>query len=185
MKHEIWKKHPKLDIEVSNFGGVRTVPRDIMTKRGIRHYNGKVLGQFIQKLSKSRTCYKQVSISPTPMEYKKFWVHRLVAEVWIPNPNGYKQVNHIDGDGLNNRADNLEWCDQSYNMRHAINMGNYKGVKYINGKSMAQISRELGDKRGQLVWNRINSGWCVNCATTIPYSGIGGDRTRTLCPHKK
>ena len=185
MNHEVWKKHPKLDIEVSNFGGVRTVPRDIMTKRGIWHYHGKVLRQFVQKQSRSRTRYMQVTISPTPMAYKKFWVHRLVAEVWIPNPNGYKQVNHIDGNGLNNRVDNLEWCDQSYNIRHAINMGDYKGVKYINGKPMAQISRELGDKRGQLVWKRINSGWCVSCATTIPHSGIGGDRARTLCPHKK
>ena len=93
MRHEIWKKHPKLDIEVSNYGGVRTIPRDIMTQRGIRHYDGKALGQFTQKPSKSRTCYKQGVNIANSWNIKKFWVHGLVhAGVWIPNPNGYKQA---------------------------------------------------------------------------------------------
>ena len=58
-----------------------------------------------------------------------------------------------------------------------IEASNFGGVR--------TVPRDIMTKRGQLVWKRINSGWCVNCATTIPHSGIGGDRTRTLCPHKK
>lgn len=43
--------------------------------------------------------------------------HRLLAELFIPNPDNLPQVNHIDGDKTNNDLGNLEWCDNSYNVR--------------------------------------------------------------------
>lgn len=49
----------------------------------------------------------------------QFYAHRLVAQSFIPNPNNYTIVNHKDGNKLNNSVDNLEWCSQSYNMKHA------------------------------------------------------------------
>lgn len=45
-------------------------------------------------------------------------VHRLIAEVFVPNPNGYSQINHKDEDKTNNQADNLEWCNNEYNSRY-------------------------------------------------------------------
>ena len=50
-------------------------------------------------------------------------IHRLVAKAFIPNPNNFIQVNHIDGNKQNNNASNLEWCDQHYNMKHAYKTG--------------------------------------------------------------
>ena len=47
-------------------------------------------------------------------------LHRLVAEHFIPNPGKFPQVNHIDGNKLNNHKDNLEWCTCSQNRQHAI-----------------------------------------------------------------
>ena len=46
-------------------------------------------------------------------------VHRLVAECFVDNPNNYKEVNHKDGDKLNNTKDNLEWVSRSDNLKHA------------------------------------------------------------------
>ena len=49
--------------------------------------------------------------------------HRIVAETFIPNPNDCEVVNHIDGDKQNNCVENLEWCTQAENIRHAWKTG--------------------------------------------------------------
>lgn len=61
----------------------------------------------------------------------QFFIHRLVALAFIPNPKKYKQVNHIDCDKSNNHVSNLEWCDQQGNMAHAKENGL---MKYIKGE---------------------------------------------------
>lgn len=51
-------------------------------------------------------------------------VHVLYAHLFIPNPNNYKYVNHIDSDKPNNSINNLEWCTNSYNVKHGWDSGN-------------------------------------------------------------
>jgi len=62
--------------------------------------------------------YYRVNISGRDIK-----VHRLVATTFIPNPGNNLQVNHINGDKGDNRVDNLEWCNASYNQRHAHSIG--------------------------------------------------------------
>lgn len=68
----------------------------------------------------------------------KPYVHRLVASLFIENPNGYTYVNHLDGNKLNNSADNLEWCSQKRNVQHAFKMG------LVNHTTGVQQLREDG-----------------------------------------
>lgn len=55
--------------------------------------------------------------------YVGYSVHRLVATAFIPNPKRLPQVNHLDGNKLNNHVANLEWCDAYDNIMHAIRTG--------------------------------------------------------------
>lgn len=52
--------------------------------------------------------------------YHMHRVHRLVAKTYIPNPNNYPQINHIDKDRSNNRISNLEWCTPEQNNKHKL-----------------------------------------------------------------
>lgn len=56
-------------------------------------------------------------------------IHRLVAEAYLPNPQNLSQINHKDGNKTNNHISNLEWCDSSYNNRHALLTGLRTGKK--------------------------------------------------------
>ena len=63
----------------------------------------------------------------------KFYIHRLVAECFVPNPNGYREVNHKDGNKRNNAAENLEWCTRSENVLHAYRTG----LRHVSPKQLA------------------------------------------------
>lgn len=90
-------------------------------------------------------------------------IHRLIAIAFIPNPNGYREVNHIDENKLNNSLDNLEWVTHKYNIayshniekaysktRRAVLVHDKKTKEFVGEyKSAREAARELGC----YVWN--------------------------------
>ena len=79
--------------------------------------------------------YKLIGLRKPKHKKKNFYVHRLVAEAFIPNPQNYTYINHKDYDRGNNNVDNLEWCTQSYNNK-------YSGINHHhpNSKPVAKIA---------------------------------------------
>lgn len=102
---EIWKdiKDTKGRYQVSNLGRVK---RKSFTKED------RILKPEL------RTGYPSIQICLNGKR-KHARIHRLVATAFIPNPDNLPQVNHKDRDRTNNRVDNLEWCEEKYNLSHA------------------------------------------------------------------
>lgn len=78
--------------------------------------------------------------------------HRLLALTFIPNPNNYDQVNHINGIRNDNRLENLEWCNCSMNAQHAFDIGLRKALKGAENPMFnrrGSDSPHFGKTRGQ------------------------------------
>ena len=71
---------------------------------------------------------------------RNYLVHRLVANAFLPNPNGYKEINHKDEDKANNNVENLEYCDHSYNINYGTR--NERQIDSIS-KRVYQYTKDL------------------------------------------
>lgn len=130
---EIWKPIKGYEgiYEVSSYGRVRSL--DHLSSLGER-VKGRVL--------KSHTAGRgYLSVGLHNGKKKDFYIHRLVASAFIPNPDNLLQVNHKDEDKTNNHADNLEWCDLQYN--HAYGTGRARRAEAFPGKkSVIQLDEQ-------------------------------------------
>lgn len=91
---------------------------------------------------------------------KRFFIHRLVAQLFLYNSNNWQEVNHIDGNKDNNNVSNLEWCNRTHNEHEARRMGlkEYKPfeVIFVNGtvkryEFAPQLAQELNVTRRTVV----------------------------------
>lgn len=106
---EIWVSIYNDLYSVSNLGNVKANSRDVETKTGIRHYKEKILKPEVPKDGHLRVTLSNAG------KKKRVFVHGLVAEAFIPNPNNLPVINHKDENPANNTVENLEWCTISYN----------------------------------------------------------------------
>lgn len=122
MENEEWRDIEGYDgyYQVSNLGRVRSVDRYLPFKGTIGLRKGNILKQIF-----SNKGYKTLKLSKDGKN-KRYSVHRLVAETFIPNPNNLKEVNHIDEDKTNNNVENLEWCDTKYNINYGTRIERQK-----------------------------------------------------------
>ena len=107
LPNEVWK-------DVVGYEGLYKVSNLGRVKKPMGAYD-IILRPFTQD-------YKMISLSFSGKS-KKFLVHRLVAQAFIQNPENKDEVNHIDGNKLNNVVENLEWVTKSENAKHAYKLG--------------------------------------------------------------
>ena len=121
---------------------------------GKRLIRGRVLKQ-----SYDHNGYMKVSFK-TKGKTINISVHQIVATCFIPNPNNYPEVNHIDNDRTNNIASNLEWCTPEYNIAYREKYGialnrpviaiNSEAFQVLYFDSQHKASRQLGIDRSNI-----------------------------------
>lgn len=101
---------------------------------------GKILKQYFD--SKGR--YKLISLCKDG-KMKMLLVHRVIAMTFIENPNNLEQVNHIDGNKVNNSINNLEWMNRSDNIKHGYEHNLMKRSKgYCQERKIERVCSETG-----------------------------------------
>jgi len=150
---EIWKDIEGFEglYQVSNMGRVRSLDRK--DARG-NHRKGKMRADECDRYG-----YRTVSLCRDG-NAKHRLVHRLVAEAFIPNPDGLSEVNHLDEDKMNNAVSNLEWCSRPYNINYGTHnermaKANERPIYVVSGSghhyyfgSIKKAAELLGLSRG-------------------------------------
>lgn len=119
MSQETWRDTEYPNYQVSNLGRVR---------------------KFNHILSGSHTPngYRSVSI-----KNKKIYIHRLVAQTFIENPNNWPQVNHKNGNKQDNMVENLEWCTRRMNIQHSNRILKHTKVSSKHGRVLCIETKDV------------------------------------------
>lgn len=150
---EIWKDIAGYEglYQVSNLGRVKNI------KSGI-----------ILKPAKNSAGYLHVHLTGN----KHYYLHRLVALAFIPNPHNYPEVNHKDENKENNCVDNLEWADRKYNCNYgtrnekmANSLTNHKerSKAVIQYSSKGEFVKQYPSIKEAERQTGINNSWIVRC----------------------
>lgn len=128
--------------EVSDLGRVRSLDREIVTERGGTPFRYRMKGQIIVPHER-RHGYLAVCLYGKESKNGRFRqasVHRMVAEAFLPNPNGYSEVNHLDENKQNNVLSNLEWCNHKQNCHHGTAIER-RAEKFRNGPKSKAVDQ--------------------------------------------
>lgn len=174
---EIWKdvKGYEGSYMVSDLGNVKSLDRRIGCAYGAtRILPGRPMKQY------TNDRYPKIGISDSNGDPKLVYVHRLVAEAFVENPNGYLEVNHKDENKQNNNAENLEWCDRQYNNTYGTKIERQvKSMDYVSmGLAVSKTKRLVRydgvfqmDLNGNIIeqWNKMKE---AGDSLGISYYGI-------------
>lgn len=145
--------------QISDSGRIFTKRRLIGNKI---HYGRELIPQI------TRDGYLKVALSKNN-ECKKFYLHRLVAIQFLNNPMNLLQVNHRDGNKLNNNVSNLEWCTKQGNQNHAVRnnlmqRGQNRPSAKLTESQVLEIYKLKGILRAQDIADKYNvSKNTINC----------------------
>ncbi len=162
--------------KVSSHGRIKSLakPRFYGESVNLKNHQNALWPEIIMKPRLKKNGYLQIGLSKNG-KYKTFTIHRLVAKVFISNPDNLPYVNHKDENKQNNRVDNLEWCSPAYNTNYGTAIERFskatrnrpnrkKGIKKVfqyslDGTLIAEFpsaneaSRQTGIKQGTISSN--------------------------------
>lgn len=158
--------------EVSSLGRVKSLGRMILGNGGTRYWHK----EGIMVPQKTYKGYTRVILSHDG-EWHTTQVHRIVAMAFIPNPNGYPEINHKNEVKDDNRACNLEWCTTMYNNHYGTRIERARA----HSKTRALIAIRLIDGKEFYFNSRIEairqgfSPWKIGCRENRYFKGGNSD----------
>ena len=156
---EIWKDIKGYEglYQISNYGNVKSLNYKRTGKERLMKPALQTNGYFFVWL-----CNKQ---------NKCFFIHRLVADAFIPNPDNLPCVNHKDEDKTNNHVNNLEWCTNKYNNEYGTRLKRFRETQLKNHKLSKKVYQYTLDGKFVKEWdstmecgrNGFDQGAIVRC----------------------
>lgn len=133
---EVWKgvKGYGSTYLVSNLGRVKSLPRRIIMKSRSGTPSHRDYDERILKLHDNLKGYLFVNIGGR--KHDRFYIHRLVAEVFLPNPHNKPEIDHVNTNRGDNRALNLKWVTKSENRKNPIT---YQKQKIVQGRPIVML----------------------------------------------
>lgn len=165
--------------DIEGYGGVYQISSaGRVRSRDRRVYTYMKPGRYM-KQNKSTCGYLYVSLAKADgTRSKHSYVHRLVAEAFIPNPDGLTQVNHKNSDKTDNRVENLEWVTPQENILHFRNSELAKKYDDKRGRTLINKSIQFILDNRKTVCDLYNSGKSIERISKE--TGLGRDRVRDI-----
>ena len=144
--------------QISNLGNVKSLPKKIVYGR--KYSKTIYLPEKILKPKYDKDGYLRIGLRKNK-KTKTLFLHRLIAQAFIPNPQNKKQINHINGIKDDNRIENLEWYSPSENIKHSYYVlgndysKNFK--KYKSRENPRNIPILMLDKNKKIIKEFYNS----------------------------
>lgn len=160
---------------ISNTGIIKRLAHDVVYPDGsTHHFPERIVSQSVNSSN-----YKKVVLRNNNT-IKNCYVHRLIAEAFIPNPENKPVVNHKDGNKWNNNISNLEWVTHQENDVHAVSIG-LKKVSGYNKYKVGKAARRFSDDEVENIKDMYNSGMMMseiarkmNCYDSVINNIING-----------
>lgn len=127
--------------QVSNLGNVRSLDREVVHSRNA-NYTVTRKGKPISTVNHGNG-YRYITLAKDGKR-KNHYVHRLVASAFVPNERGLNEVDHIDENRANNKAENLRWVTHSENMLHSSTRDKPRKPWKISNTGERYISARAG-----------------------------------------
>jgi len=179
LKGEFWLDIPRYAglYQASNLGRIKTVKRHIVKNGGI----AAIVQEKVRKLCFNNGYYKVILFNRGHGNSE--WVHRLIAETFIPNPDNKPQVNHKLGIKTDNRASELEWATYAEDRLHAETVLNHKwdkgirhrGSTHIQSKKVKQI--DVNTHQVVKIWDCVSDALKEKVAASISMCALGKLKT--------